>query len=382
MKIVYVNDIVYGYATGDPSAKGGAERYGWYLTRALAAAGWSVTVGVLFALREGEECVIDGVRFLGIGCRTHFLMAWFRFLKAERPDWCFWQCADHLWGPAAEIARWLGVRTAFSTMHDNDLQLRKTLSKRKHLRLPYAWGLRRSDVIFIQHYGQRDYLPSHWQGKAYLLPGIFPLPDTVTPHHERTEAVVWMAVIRPGKRPDLLIEIARRLPMIRFVVGGAPSLSHWDAGTIEQIMTQLRSLPNVDYRGHVAPQQALKIIGDASLFLSTSDGEGFPSVFLEAWGAGTPVVSLQIDPDHKIRDCGLGMVTETVEGTIEAVGSLMKSSEQRQDMGIQSRRHVGEVHSPAAAVRAFETAIASVSASWSPGPVKFPVAETHSKENL
>ena len=46
MKIVYVNDVVYAYATGDPSANGGAERYGWHLTRALANAGWSVTVGV------------------------------------------------------------------------------------------------------------------------------------------------------------------------------------------------------------------------------------------------------------------------------------------------------------------------------------------------
>jgi nucleoside-diphosphate-sugar epimerase len=118
MKIVYVNDIVYGYATRDPSASGGAERYGWHVTRALANAGWSVTMGVRFALREREERVIDGVRFLGLSRRTHFLLDWYTFLKSERPDWYFWQCVDHLWGPAAEIGRWLGVRTAFSMMQD------------------------------------------------------------------------------------------------------------------------------------------------------------------------------------------------------------------------------------------------------------------------
>lgn len=361
MKIVHVNDIVYGYATGDPLARGGAERYGWYLMRALAAKGWTVTVGVRAALAAGEERIVDGVRFLGIGSQKNFLLDWYGFLKNERPDWCFWQCADPLWGPAAEIARWLGVRTAFSSMHDGNVQLRKTLSRRKRLRLLYAWGLQRSDVIFVQHYGQRDWLLSCWQGKAYLLPGIFPVPDMVTPHSERQRTVAWMAVIRPAKRPDLLIEIASRLPAVRFIVGGAPNLSLWDCGKIEHIMGQLRSLPNVDYRGHVAPQQALKIIAESSLFLSTSDGEGFPSVFLEAWGAGTPVVSLQIDPDHKIRDCGLGMVTDTAEGTIEAVRSLMTSPERCQDMGMRARRHVEEVHSPVAAVRAFETAIAAMS---------------------
>ena len=68
MKIVYVNDVVYGYATGDSSANGGAERYGWHLMRALANAGWSVTVGV-YALQEGEKQVVDGVRFLGLSRR-------------------------------------------------------------------------------------------------------------------------------------------------------------------------------------------------------------------------------------------------------------------------------------------------------------------------
>lgn len=361
MKIVYMNDILYGYATGDSSAKGGAERYGWHLTRALAKAGWTVTVGVRSALQEGKEQTIDGVRFLGIGSQIHFLVAWYRFLKEERPDWCFWQCADHLWGPTAEIARRLGIRTAFSMMHDNHVQLRKALARRGNLWPLYAWGLQRSDIIFIQHDGQRLHLPMRWQGKAYPLPGIVSLTETVVPHSERNGAVLWIAVIRPAKRPDLLVEIACRLPDIRFVVCGAPSLSHWDAGKLEPIMAQLRSLPNVDYRGHVSPEQALKSIGEASLLLSTSDGEGFPSVFLEAWAAGTPVVSIQIDPDHKIRNCDLGKVTETVEGAVDALRSFMTSPERLRDMGMKARRHVEELHSSVAGVRAFETAVAHAS---------------------
>ena len=362
MKIVYVNDVVYGYAIGDPSANGGAERYGWHLTRALANAGWSVTVGVQYALQEGEERQIDGVRFLGIGRRVHFLLAWYRFLRKERPDWCFFQCADHLWGPMVEIARWLGVRTAWSTMHDLDVQPKKALMRRPNWWILHEWGLRRSNIIFLQHYGQRDFLPVHWHCRTFLLPGIVPLPGPITPHSERNGTVAWVAVIRPPKRPDLLVEIARRLPKIRFVVCGAPSGGWWWAGKdIESILTQLRSLPNVDYRGQVDPEQTLKVIEDASLLLSTSDGEGFPSVFLEAWAAGTPVVSIQIDPDHKIRNGELGVVGDTIDGTVDAVCALMTSTQRRQDMGTRARRHVEDVHSSAAAVRAFESAVACVS---------------------
>jgi len=370
MKIVHVNDIVYGYATGDPLARGGAERYGWYLMRALAAAGWAVTVGVRAALSVGEERTVDGVRFLGIGSHNNFLSDWYWFLKNEKPDWCFWQCADHLWGPASEIARWFGVRTAFSMMHDNHVRLRKALSRRRNLWLLYVWGLHRSDVIFVQHEGQRDHLPIRWQQRVYALPGIVSLTETVVPHSERNNAVVWVAVIRPAKRPDLLVEIARRLPMIRFVVCGAPSLGHWEAGTIERIMTQLRSLPNVEYRGHVAPDQTLTTIGEASLLLSTSDGEGFPSVFLEAWAAGTPVVSLQIDPDHKIRNGDLGKVTDTVDGAVEAISSFMALPARLRGMGMKARHHVEEWHSPMAAVRAFETAVARRSDSMKSGLIQ------------
>ncbi|CUS34894.1 hypothetical protein COMA1_20010 [Candidatus Nitrospira nitrosa] len=361
MKIVYLNNPVYGYATGDPSVCGGAERYGWHLMRALAHAGWSVTVGVSSALQDGEVRVVDGVKFLGLGCHTHSLLTWYRLLRIERPDWCFWQCADALWGPAAEVARWLGVRTAFSVMHDLDVQPQRALWRRKNWWPIYMWGLQRSNIIFIQHSGQREYLPLRWKQRAYILPGIVSLPPTVTPHSERSGTVVWAAVIRPVKRPDLLLEIARRLPTIRFAICGAPTLHLWDANTIEGILTQLRSLPNVDYRGHVAPDQTLKAIGDASLLLSTSEGEGFPSVFLEAWAAGTPVVSIRIDPDHKIRNCELGKVTETVEEAAAVVQALILSPERRQEMAVRSRLHVEETHSPTSAVQAFEAAVASVS---------------------
>ena len=362
MKIVYVNDVVYKYAIGDPSANGGAERYGWYLMRALAQTGWSATVGVLFALQEGETRVVDGVRFVGLTRRQHFLLDWYSFLKSERPDWCFWQCADHLWGPAAEIARCLDVRTAFSSMHDLDVQVRKAQIGRRSLWPLYLWGLERSNLIFIQHYGQREYLPLHLQKRTYLLPGIVLLPERVIPHQERNGTVVWAAVIRPPKRPDLLIEIARRLPTVHFVVCGAPRKSHWDPQKIDQIMQDLRSLPNVDCRGHVAPEQTVQAIGNAGLLLSTSDGEGFPSVFLEAWAAGTPVVSMQIDPDHKIRDHELGKVADTIEGAVEAVRLLVASPERCHEMGIRSRRHVEEIHSPASAVQAFDAAVAHATA--------------------
>ena len=65
-------------------------------------------------------------------------------------------------------------------------------------------------------------------------------------------------------------------------------------------------LSNVKYCGQVTPDKDLQVIANAAILLSTSDQEGFPNTFLEAWSAGTPVVSLKIDPDRIIEQMGLG----------------------------------------------------------------------------
>ena len=225
MKIVHFNDVVYGYASKDPSANGGAERYAWLLVRALASRGWSVTVGVGEGLGYQQRTTISGVDFVGIGRVNKFnqLLAWYRFVRSEKPDWWFWQCADFWLGPGVYLAKLLGVRTIFSIMHDRDVRPRIALDRRPQLWPLYALGLGGADRIFVQHQGQRNQLSSRQREKSSFLPGIVELALSVIPHSQRARMVAWVGVLRPFKRVDLLIEIARKAPNIHFVVCGGPT---------------------------------------------------------------------------------------------------------------------------------------------------------------
>jgi glycosyltransferase involved in cell wall biosynthesis len=356
LKIVFTNDMVYRYALGDPSAIGGAERYQWLLARALAAAGWSVTVGVREPMKGGERRAIDGVNFVGIGQNRSFL-AWYRFLVAERPQWWYWQCASHQWGPAVTLAKLAGVRTIFSAAFDKDVAPRRALSERKRWWLLYAWGLSRTDKIFVQHGGQLSALPRRWQSKARILPGIAPLVESMRPHPERTKNVAWVAVLRQPKRPDVLIEIARKAPTLSFIVCGGPSIHRSLSGYSARIEDALRTLPNVEYRGPVAPEKAYQVIADAGVLLSTSDEEGFPSTFLEAWSSGTPVVSLKIDPDSIIKRIGLGAVSGNEEAAILDINALIASPHRREEIAVRARRYIAETHSAPVVAKAFEHSI-------------------------
>jgi len=356
MKLVLVNDIVYRYAVNDPAAVGGAERYEWLQVRALVSAGWSVTVGVRTELPYRESRKIDGVKFLGIG-EGNILLAWYRLLRAERPDWWQWQCASHWWGPAGLVAKLAGVRTIFSAMHDRDIHPRQALMRRPRWWFLYAWGLAWADRIFVQHAGQLSQLGIHLRAKASILPGIVRQTNSVKPHSQREQYVAWVAVLRQVKRPDLLVEIARKMPHIAFVVCGGPSTYGTLPGYSEGIKKELSVLPNVEFLGHVPPEHTLQVIGDAAMLLSTSDGEGFPSVFLEAWVFGTPVISLKIDPDGVIQEKKLGSVTGTVDKAVEVIQTLMISPSTRDEMAIRARQHVIEKHSESAMNNAFEYGI-------------------------
>jgi glycosyltransferase involved in cell wall biosynthesis len=358
MKISLVDDTIYGYAAGDPSVAGGAERYMWLQTRALVNAGWTATIGTWTALKPGQRERIDGVEFVGLE-RVHSVRAVARFLAAEKPDWCHWFGANHLLGPAAILGKARGVRTVFSAQFDKDVRPTHALAARRYRWPFYAAGLWASDRIFLQHGGQLAELPSSLRAKACVVPGIVEVPTAYVEHRVRRPYVAWVGVLRQPKRPDLLIDIAQRSPGVEFVVCGGPSDHRSPPGYSEDIMKRFASIPNIRYLGHVAPDRAIGIISNASLLLSTSDAEGFPSVFVEAWASGTPVVTLRIDPDGVIARQRLGAACQGTEAAADTIGHLMRSVDERKEMAGRCREHVIRRHSAASAVAVVQEALAA-----------------------
>jgi glycosyltransferase involved in cell wall biosynthesis len=151
--------------------------------------------------------------------------------------------------------------------------------------------------------------------------------------------------------------MARKHPDLQFVVCGGTTNHRTPEGYGERMADDLRSLPNVTYRGHVAPDQTLEVISRAHALLSTSDQEGFPSTFLEAWSAGTPVVSLKIDPDSLIRTRGLGFVSGTIDRAASDIRGLLDSAELFESVSRNALNYVREVHSEASVARCFDHAI-------------------------
>ena len=61
--------------------------------------------------------------------------------------------------------------------------------------------------------------------------------------------------------------------------------------------------------------------GRARVFVNTSDSEGFPNAYLQAWRRGTPVVSF-FDTDGVIDRHGLGWAVSSPEQMAQVVARL------------------------------------------------------------
>jgi glycosyltransferase involved in cell wall biosynthesis len=354
VKVAFINDSIYLYASGDPSAVGGAERQQWLLARALAAAGWAVVVGISGLLKVGERVTIENVEFVGIGRgRAHVISAWHRFLASERPSWLYWRGASHLLGPAFAMAKMLGIHTIFAAALDPDVNPRKALFRRRHWWRLFAWGLSCSDRIFVQHGGQLNNLASHLRGRSYIVPSIAGETITVKPHRNREQYIAWVGQLKAPKRPDLLLEIARGLPHLRFIVCGGPTSFMSLPGYSARIIDELAALSNVEYLGQVAPSTALHVISDAAILLSTADEEGFPNTFLQAWTSGTPVVTLKVDPEGNIARNALGSVSASVESAASAIQALIDAPNDRDAIAARAVQYIQQCHSEEVVMQIF-----------------------------
>jgi glycosyltransferase involved in cell wall biosynthesis len=124
-------------------------------------------------------------------------------------------------------------------------------------------------------------------------------------------------------------------------------------GLYEEVVTRAAALPNLRYLGHVPFADIDAYFRSAALLVCTSQVEGMPNVFLQAWSQGIPVVTTY-DPDGLVARNGLGLCAADAEGLVEAIGGLMADPARRVEMGARGREYLAAVHSPGVVVPLLE----------------------------
>lgn len=353
--VCFVAPFAWSVISADANIRevGGAEVQQTILARLFAANGYPVS---MICHDYGQP---DGVRLDGVTVHKAFapraglpvlrfvhprLTRMWRALRAVDADIYYCRAAGMLVGVVAQFCRLHGRRAVYAAASNMDFaddvggQVRYARD-----RWLYRRGLKSVDRIVAQNEEQRSACLALTGRDAVVIPSCYEPPGQ---HVAASgDCVLWVGTIRAGKRPELLLEIAARLPHRRFVMVGGPASG--EAAFFAQVAREAARLPNVEFTGFVPFAQVDRHFDAARVFVNTSHFEGMPNTFLQAWSRGVPTLgTVQVDtPAHlHFRDADEGA---------RAIEALFTRPAEWQRASSACRSHFERNHSGAETLRRY-----------------------------
>jgi glycosyltransferase involved in cell wall biosynthesis len=225
-------------------------------------------------------------------------------------------------------------RFVFRCASDTDCDPARLLVRYARDRWLYAYGLRRAHAVLVQSASQAQRLAQRF-GVSGHVAGM--LAEPAPPAARRDLDVLWTGNIRRVKRPERLLELAARLPGVVFHMVGGPVPD--EQSLYERIRAAAARCRNVVFHGHLPYWEASAMYGRARLLVNTSEAEGFPNAYLQAWTLGVPVVTFS-DPDGVIDCHGLGEVVRSPLAMRGAIERLLAAPDGLAALGARCRAYM------------------------------------------
>ena len=364
VKICLVAHLAYGAITGGKQgAIGGVERQTSLMAKWLVKKGHQVS---LLTWTEGEsnDEVIDGVHVLKI-CRKDSGLPVIRFfhprwtglisaMKRADADVYYQNCGEYVTGQVAMWCKSNNKKFVYSLANDADAEPSLAVMHTLRERWLYKYGLLNADQVIAQTNTQKNSLKNGFNLESVIMP--MPCPGPNQSEYKPLEwysdkpTILWAARIHPSKRLEVLLDVATELPEYNFVVGGSPKeVDAYSQGLIDT----MAKLDNVTYLGMVARQDMPELYHSSTLFCCTSEYEGFPNTFLEAWSQGLPIVST-FDPDSLIEEKKLGLSAKNKDELVAGIRTLCSDRELWESHSKNSRKYYQANHSVDNVMERFE----------------------------
>jgi glycosyltransferase involved in cell wall biosynthesis len=255
------------------------------------------------------------------------------------------------------FSRVLGRRFVFRVANDSDIDfsyLRDRYSS--YFLLFYKRTVAGADAVIAQTERQRSLLKRNFGREAVQIPNGYDLPDTdeLCPAEQRNH-ILWVGSSDPEKKnPTLFLELAEQIPGLQFTMISQPILANEEFH--HELGEKASSIPNLNFVGTVPPDEIHDYYRESTLLVNTSQYEGFPNTFLEAWRYETPVVSLYFDLEGLLeRECG-GVKAGSMENLVRVVEELASDPDRRAELGKSGRQHMKENYSLSRVVDLYEEA--------------------------
>jgi len=361
--ICFVAPNIWPVFSHDPDNEliGGAEVQQSILARALVRAGYRVSM-ISLDFGQPQRVLLDGVMVLkayrpDAGLRVlrfihpRVTTLW-RAMRAVDADVYYQRCSAMLTALVTVFCRSYGKRSIFASACDLDFVPGRQPIRYLRDRWLFERGLALVDRIVVQNVTQQRDCRANYGRESTQIPSCYELPASVSPG--TGDCVLWVASMRERdyKRPELFLELARRMPRRRFVmIGGAGG----DAGNacFERIRIEAAAIPNVEFTGFLPLARVEPYFDRARILVNTSVHEGMPNTFLQAWARGVPTVAF-VDTGARLRGEPVYRVVGRLDEAAAEIERLFTDEAHWAGASARCREYFGSTHSTSKVLERFE----------------------------
>lgn len=363
-RICFVSHFAYGaLAHGASGHIGGVERQTSLMAKWFAEHGHEVSI---LTWDEGQQdgVEIDKVQVFKM-CREDSGIKGLRFfwprwtslnaaMKRTDADVYYQNCAEYVTGQVALWCHRHGRKFVYSIASEPDCEKRLPEMHTLRERVLYRYGLKYADKIVVQTKKQKDLLRINFGRDSIVIPMPCPGPseeEYINCERQLSSSprILWIGRVREVKRPDRLLDLAKACPEFNFDLVGPIG----DSEYARKICRQAENIKNVVVHGRIERERVSEFYKKASILCCTSDFEGFPNTFLEAWSYGLPIIST-FEPDNLITEKGLGIVGKDVSDLSVGIHKLLDSQQQWRKSSQSARRYYLSNHTVNTAMKRFE----------------------------
>jgi glycosyltransferase involved in cell wall biosynthesis len=219
-----------------------------------------------------------------------------------------------------------------------DLDGRNVYGTPHHL-MAYAIGA--VDAHIVQSEQQAEMLAANYGRQSYVVRNPIDLTTRIDKGVSAMRDVLWVGKSDQVKRPELLLEMARRLPNLLFTM----IMTSADRSIHDSILEKARGLDNVTIVEYVPFAEVERYFVRHRLLVNTSTIEGFPNTFLQSMKYGHPVVTLQVDPESIIARHGCGVCASgDLGGLVDLTAELLCQADRYDELAGNCQRYVQDFH--------------------------------------
>jgi glycosyltransferase involved in cell wall biosynthesis len=352
MKVCFVCLSAYPLISGsEEQIVGGAEVQCVTIARQLQNMGNSVT---FLVYDHGQKPIehYDGIKVVKItGISPYFsnktiLFQWnlFRSLVSIDSDYFYIRGGRNLITAISPLLKILNKRIIYSFSSDMDLDVKNSKKIAYYI---FKKVLHQVDYILAQTKSQQNSISNIIGRDSTIVRNAVPNPKHIPENTDTKNIIIWVSTLKKEwKRPELFIELAKRLPQYHFVLIGGPSIGEEEY--FKDLVQATSSMDNFEMKGFVRIEDIEQYFSRALMLVNTSAVEGFPNTYLQAWSNSSPVVTLDIDPDEIICNNKLGFHSGSFDQMVADVDKLAANHDLRNQMGRDAAVYVKKHHSSVA----------------------------------